>query len=678
MSRNRTLARWALGLLALLVSSAQLAAQTAPESPAAAPTTPSAPFLPSSLPAAAFAKLPFIESPTLSPDGSRVAGFLAVEGKQRIAIYNLFDKNEKSVQIGIPDGTQTSFVRWVNDDNIIVGLRALLPVPDITQRIYISRAIGVNRITSKVTKLMWDSGGQNAADIMWIPSDGRSEILLAAQYTIYSNFPEFWPTVYRVDVATGRKRAVLKGRENVYDWNADASGRIRTGMRYAQGSRKFTLLYRGEAGEDSFSGIDTADSRKEEEVLRPFLFLPGTNHALALHDDSAGRAAIFEVDLLTRADLRTVFAAPEGAEVDGITVSADGKDLLGVSTSEANGKMHWLDPALAELQAQFDKAVGDKRAHIISLSRDRSRMLVRVTRPDNPGAIYFYDVADGTLRQIARLNETIGARTLSPVRMVKYKARDGLEIEAVLTLPKGAAARNLPVVMLPHGGPWGQDGLTYDYWAQFIASRGYAVMQPNFRGSTGYGTEFVRKGQGQMGLAMQDDITDGLRWAVAQGIADPARACIAGASYGGYAAMWGAAKDPDQYRCAISISGVANIRREVNDFGDYLMGGKYKDDWQRMTPDFAAVSPINAVARIKAPLLLVHGKRDVTVDHGQSASMNNKMREAGKEVEFLSLPEADHYFTRQVDREALLGAIETFLAKHNPAGAAAGATRPAK
>jgi dienelactone hydrolase len=503
---------------------------------------------------------------------------------------------------------------------------------------------------------------------MWVPSDGSSEVLMAAQYTIYSDFPEFWPTVYRVDVATGKKRVALRGREGVMDWSADASGEVRTGMRYADGTRRFSLLYRGEEGEGSFRTIDKADSRKQELPLRPFLFLPGTDHALVLHDDDEGRSAIFEVDLLTREDIRTVFTAPAGAEVEGITVSADGKELLGVLTSEAENDVHWVNPELAALQAQFDKAVGDRKARIVSMSRDRSRMLVHVSRPDHPGTIYFFDVADGILRQVAQLNETIGNRRLSPVRMVKYKARDGLEIEAVLTLPLGAEPRNLPIVMLPHGGPWGQDGLTYDYWAQFIASRGYAVIQPNFRGSTGYGTEFMKKGQGQMGLAMQDDITDGLRWAVAQGIADPKRACIAGASYGGYAAMWGVAKDPEQYRCAISVSGVANLRREVNDFGDSLYGAKYKDDWQRMTPDFAAVSPINAVARIKAPLLLVHGKKDVTVDHGQSSSMHGRMRDAGKDVEFVSLPEADHYFTRQADREVLLGSIEAFLAKHNPAG----------
>jgi dipeptidyl aminopeptidase/acylaminoacyl peptidase len=261
---------------------------------------------------------------------------------------------------------------------------------------------------------------------------------------------------------------------------------------------------------------------------------------------------------------------------------------------------------------------------------------------------------------------------------VQYKARDGLEIEAVLTLPPGREARNLPIVIMPHGGPWAHDTLDYDYWAQFVASRGYAVLQPNFRGSTGYGTEFLRKGQGQMGLAMQDDVTDGLAWAVKEGLADPKRACIVGASYGGYAAMWGVAKDPDLYRCADSVAGVANLRRDVNDFGSALLAKKFRDDWQRMTPDFAAVSPINAVERIKVPLLLIHGKKDIRVDAVQSTSMASKMRGAGKPVELVILPEADHSFTREADRLTLLTSIEAFLLKHNPPDPAAPAAVAAR
>jgi dipeptidyl aminopeptidase/acylaminoacyl peptidase len=176
------------------------------------------------------------------------------------------------------------------------------------------------------------------------------------------------------------------------------------------------------------------------------------------------------------------------------------------------------------------------------------------------------------------------------VKLITYKARDGLPIEAVVTTPKGREARKLPVIVMPHGGPWAHDTLDYDYWAQFLASKGYLVIQPNFRGSTGYGQEFERRGEGQLGLAMQDDVNDALAWAVSEGLADGKRACIVGASYGGYAAMWGAARDPDLWRCSISIAGVASLRREVNDMGDSSMHANSNSDaWGRMTP----ISPLS-------------------------------------------------------------------------------------
>ncbi|MGE3693486.1 MAG: prolyl oligopeptidase family serine peptidase [Novosphingobium sp.] len=630
-----------------------LAQGAAPPAPAVS-SAPAAPFDPAKLTAADFAQLPFIEGPKLSPDGNRFAGFFGQGGTQVIGMFSLFDKAEKQVFIGIPDGTEADYVAWVNDDNVIVKLRSLLPVEG-SGRWYISRLIGINRLTGKITKIMWDSGGQNAASVIRMPADDSSKILVAAQYTIYSNYPElFWPSVYEVDVTNGKKKRVLQGRENVLSWDADAQGTIRTGFKIAQSGRNWSLLYRGEGSGGNFRTIDKADTRKREGLLSPIVFLPGTDRALAMSEDDKGEASIYEVDLLTREQVRKVYTAPDGSEVAGYHVSADGLTLLGAYTSEAGGGIHWFDTALAELQAQFNKAVDTRSARIVSFSRDRNRMLVVVNRADTPGSLYFYDVGDGTMRKIADMNTALGARLLSPVTAVRYRAHDGLEIEAMLTLPKGLEARKLPIVILPHGGPWAQDTLSYDYWAQFIASRGYAVLQPNFRGSTGYGEDFTRKGEGELGLAMQDDLSDGLRWAVSQGIADPARACIVGASYGGYAAMWGIAKDPDQYKCAIAISGVSSLRREVNDMGDSLTGGLSKDAWQRMTPDFAAVSPINAIDRIKTPLLLIHGKKDVTVDHGQSASMNSRMQSAGKQVEMLSLPLADHHFTRQEDRQVLI------------------------
>ena len=654
------------GLRTVLFGLAAMAGLAAPAAAQEAAAPPPA-TAPAALTAESFARLPFVEQAKLSPDGNSVAGLYGIAGQQVIGIASLFDKTSTPFNIGIPDGTEASWIRWVNNDNVLVGLYALLPIGSGGERWVVSRMIGINLKTRKISRLMWDKAGQDAADLIWVANDGSPTVLAAAQSSIYLG-EDFWPAVYRVDVEKNRSFQVQKGKGGVYTWNADGAGTVRSGVGYDDSSRKFRLYYRGEAGSgESLRIVDIADTRKEEGILDPFLFLPGTNHALALHDNEQGRTAIYEVDMLSQEDVRTYYEAPGEGEVEGVVVSADGQTLLGAWISRNEQEIHWFDEVLANVQDSVSKSVAQRRARIMSMSQDRTKLLIVIDRPDTPGALYYFDITGGAMQRIAIMNDALGAKPLSPVKMIQYKARDGTEIEAVLTLPRGREAKNLPIVMLPHGGPWAQDTDDYDYWAQFIASRGYAVLQPNFRGSTGYGTAFMKKGEGQMGLAMQDDVSDGLAWAVAQGIADPKRVCIVGASYGGYAAMWGIAKDPDLYRCAISIAGVSNLRREVNDFGDSLMGNKYKDDWAKMTPDFAAVSPANAVARIKAPLLLIHGKKDITVDFNQSSNMFGKMRAAGKTVELVPLPEADHHFTREADRKVLLTSIGDFLAKYNPA-----------
>ena len=617
------------------------------------------------IPLASFAQPPFISEPRLSPDGTAIAGIVSVRGEQGILIRNVFG-NEKPLLVGLGGTLHASSVSWVNNDNLLVHLSKLQQVD--AQRWTVSRLASLNRKTGKFTKILSNSGGQSAADVVWIPSDGSSEVLIAAQNSIYVG-EEFWPAVWRVDVTSGKARKVVKGRNNVMDWFADGAGQVRAGVSYEDKSRKFGLLYRPR-GDGLFKTIETASARRGESLIRPFLFLPEAGRALAIHDNDAGRAAIYEIDLATLGDVRTVYSAPAGSEVSIIRLSRDGMAMLGADYTGASAGTIWFDPALATLQAALDKAVPGQLARVVSLSADHARMLVTLDRPDTPGSLSFLDINDGALRRIAWFNDKLTAKPLSPVKLIRYKARDGLEIEAVLTLPRGRDARDLPVILMPHGGPWAHDTLDYDYWAQFIASRGYAVIQPNFRGSTGYGTEFTRKGEGQLGLAMQDDVSDALAWAVKAGIADPRRACIVGASYGGYAAMWGVAKDPDLYRCAIAIAGVSNLRNAQKGSDENLMAGKFRDDWKRMTPDFAAVSPVNAVDRIKAPLLLIHGRKDITVDFSESQDMYDKMRSAGKAVELVPIDDGDHYFGSLSQRTVLLSAIERFLLQHNPPAAA--------
>ena len=638
---------------ALLIAAAPMYAQTAPVTTAAKPVE--------KLPTSAFAKLPFIERAVLSPDGTHMAGLIAVGGEQRLVIMPVIGDRSSASTTQLPDLTEVGSVRWVNDDHVIVQLYALLPVEG--DNWYVTRYTAVHRQTGRITNLLWNFAGQGA-NLLWVPHDGSSDVLIAAQNSIYSNFEEFWPTVYRVNVATGKWRQVEKGRTNVYVWGADRLGRVRYAVSYRDTSTRSNLLYRGEAG-GLMRIAERATLRDDETLTYPLEFINGTDHALVLTENDAGQTVLAEINMVSGEQQRVVFAPSKG-DAEGIWTTRDGSRVLGVFTSNPDQPVHWLDPTLAAHQASLGASAPAAKVSIISMSADQTKMLVRIGTPDNPGLLFYFDSVAGNLSRLAAMNDVVGSKRLSRSKLITYKARDGLEIEAVLTLPRGRTAKALPFIVMPHGGPWAQDTLSYDYWAQFLAERGYGVIQPNFRGSTGYGQAFIDKAHGQIGLAMQDDLTDALGWAVGEKIADPGRVCIVGASYGGYAAMWGLAKDPGLYRCAISIAGVSNMRKEASDFGGSSRENLYRSQWAKMSHDFAAVSPINAIDRITAPLLLIHGKKDVTVDHDQSNKMHAAMRRAGKPSEFLSLPLADHYFTREADRLALLEAMGEFLARHNP------------
>lgn len=656
----QTFATIPLTLSILLCAPAQAAdAPTATNAPAAPP-----PIVRSAakIPTEAFSQPNFVRLVDLSPDGKHLAGLVSHDGAIKIMIMPIYaDPNDKSVLLTVPDKIEINNISWVNNDNIVVGVHALIDVTGARQW-QVSRVFAVNRATGNIKKLQWDLGGQSA-QVIWSAHNGKPEVLISEQNTIYTNRDGFWPSVYRVNIENDHATKEVDGQTGIINWVADSTGLVRAGVNFDDDSLTAHLLYRN-SSHALFRTIDRANIKNRQHLIYPFLFLPNSEHALVLESDELGQQTISDYDMSTVNKTGSIFTSDIHSDLRPIFSNGE-SSLLGVHQSL--GRLKWLDPKFAEIQAQLDKAVPNARVHIASWSDDRNKLLVQISDADMPGSLYFYDTNEGTLHRISLMNAAIGNQHLAETKMMTYKARDGLEIEAKVTMPTGRAPKNLPLIMLPHGGPWGHDDMNYDFLPQFLANRGYMVIQPNFRGSDGYGQGFERKGEGQMGLAMQDDISDGLKWAVDKGLADSKRTCIFGRDYGGYAAMWGLVKDPDQYRCAISMAGVSSLKREVYGFGEIVNQNKYRLDWKRMTPDFDAVSPINFVAKIKAPLLLIHGKKDIRVDYKNSEKMYDAMKAAGKAVELVPLPLADHSAERQADRLTLLSSIEAFLKKYNPA-----------
>jgi dienelactone hydrolase len=613
-----------------------------------------------------FAALPLMDQPMLSPDGLHIASRVAIGGEQRLVIADVHEGPDRIHMLGLGDN-DLNWWKWVNDDWLIAGVGNESNIRGMPW--YISRVVSVKRDGSKINLLAKNVAAQNADDVIWMARDGTPRILLSYQTSIYSNDAGFWPKVDEIDVTNGRMHSVIAPREFVRSWYADATGTVRMGIGYNDSSRTAKLLYRPDA-RSSFRTVDRADRRRDESLVVPLLFTADPARAVA-SDDHEGTDALYELNLDTLELGVKIFAAP-GFDIGGIEEDAAGTALAGVHYTADAPSVHWLDANLAKIQADLDKAVGDRRARIISTSRDGQRMIVHVGTPDQPGAYYYYDTAAGAMSLLSRVSDKFATKTrLSPVSTIHYKARDGLDIAAVLTLPAGKDPKNLPFILLPHGGPFARDAERWDWWVQFLAWRGYAVLQPNYRGSSGFGTAFAEKGEGQWGLAMQDDLNDAVDWAVKQGIADPGRVCMVGASYGGYAAMRAAQRDGARYRCAVSYAGVSDLGAMMRYDRRFLYHGTRKDWMKEQAPDFASVSPIGHAAQFTTPILLMHGKKDRRVQVSQSREMAEKLKAAGKvegkDYIYVEQPLADHHFSREADRLDFLERLDAFLKAHNPA-----------
>jgi dipeptidyl aminopeptidase/acylaminoacyl peptidase len=333
----------------------------------------------------------------------------------------------------------------------------------------------------------------------------------------------------------------------------------------------------------------------------------------------------------------------------------------------------FYDPTDQALWRGVTTAYAGARVRFEGFSDDHMRILVFVDSPTEGPAWALVDRKTHSGDWMGVQYESLKPEDIAPVRAIAFKAKDGLALTGYLTLPSGKSAKGLPLVVFPHGGPAARDEIGFDWWAQAMASRGYAVLQVNYRGSEGLGWDLESAGFGEWGRKMQTDLSDGVRYLAAQGTIDPARVCIVGASYGGYAALAGATLDAGVYRCAASVAGPSDLRRFVDtwkrDEGDQGVGSeRYWLRYMGPRDGLAAISPARQVDKATVPILLVHGKDDTVVPYEQSQIMADALMRAGKSVDFVTLKSEDHWLSRGETRLLMLEAVVAFLEKHNPPG----------
>jgi dipeptidyl aminopeptidase/acylaminoacyl peptidase len=610
------------------------------------------------VPVEAYGKLPTIESPRLSPDGETVAFLSSIKGRRCLVVHRL-DVEESGRGI-CPGSYEVRSFAWKNADRLIVEV--------YTQR----QALGSElRTESRLVAI--DVNGRNAVPLVEPEAEravdfGQDRIIdmlpedpghiLVVSYRDGSDSPD----VVKVAVETGRRRTVVTGQDRITNWKTDSAGQVRLGTAVDDGMVK--VYYRDDADGPFrlIRQVQAADASK-------FTVLaigrePGTLYVAST--ERTGRRAVYRYDVATDRLLEPYASNPE-ADIDTLVVDRGVPLGYGYTTDEPT--MVYTDPSFRADADQVAIALPQYRTTVVDSASDGHRLLVLAAGGNRPGSYFTLTRTKNTatIAQLGAIRPDIPDSALAPVTPIVYRARDGLTIHGYVTLPAGRSMndkRPIPFVVLPHGGPSTRDILGFDYLAQMIASRGYGVLQPNYRGSRGYGGDFEKAGFAQWGLKMQDDVTDGTAWLIDRKLADPKRICIVGWSYGGYAALMGAIKTPDLYRCAASMAGVTDLRRRL----DRANQSRFADlNLPRFDSDPAIIdanSPVLHADKIRIPIFLAHGRRDFTVSIEDSEAMEDALRRAGKPVRTLYFDSDDHYLFREDDRIAFLKALEGFLAEN--------------
>lgn len=610
--------------------------------------------------AADFGALPFMIRPKLSPDARHIVTEAYYKGSKVLTILQLGAKTTATHSFNIPKKSDLLWYRWAGNDRLLVSLG----ISDILwgEEVYMTRLLMYDLKTGKAQFLGKKGEGMDGDTVIYTDPEGHW-LLLNVQRTVFD-----YPSIWRIDLDTFEQKKVVSEYPHVWSWFADSTGTVRAGIG-ADGKRRW--LYYRKSANDKFEKVLKRTLKEEDRgKIERFVPVNGSDSGYAVSNERTGRYGLYRYDFSSDSLGEAVFEHPQ-VDIEDFSESFDG-EITAVYYTDDRARVEWLVPRMKELQEIIDKALPGRINRVASMSRDRKKMLVWTGSASDPGVYYYFDSDSGVMNLLVRPYDKMSGKSLSNVESTSYAARDGLSIPAYVTLPNGTEPKQLPLIIMPHGGPFLRDEWGYDTWAQFLANRGYIVLQPNFRGSTGYGRDFVEKGEGEWGRKMQDDLDDGVKWLVEQGKVDPKRVCIMGASYGGYAALWAAARNPEIYRCAISLAGISDLKEQLRYNRRSFVASRYFAAWREKVQgekdfDLKTVSPLYAIDRINMPLLIAHGTDDETVPIAQSKKLHEALAKANKPHSYIVYEGEGHGFNKPENATAFLESIDEFLRVNNPA-----------
>lgn len=467
---------------------------------------------------------------------------------------------------------------------------------------------------------------------------------------------------FRLNVVSGEMTQLAENPGNITGWMTDHDGKLRLATTYDGVNQ--TILYR-DTEKDQFKPILTTSFK---ETMSPQLFTFDNKMLYALSNLGRDKSALVTFDPATGKEKEVLFETHE-ADIEGIDFSRKDKKLLSVSWTTDLEKEHFFDQDAEAMKKKLEEKLPGYQVSIGSTNKDENKFMIRTYSDKSRGAYYMFDKTSGELKKLADLTPWLNEKELCDMKPITYKSRDGLTIQGYLTLPKGYDPKNLPVVINPHGGPWARDYWGFNPEVQFLANNGYAVLQMNYRGSTGFGKSFWESSFKQWGRTMQDDISDGVKWLADQGIADPKRVAIYGGSYGGYATLAGLTLTPELYAAGVDYVGVSNMFTFMKTIPPYWkpmldmfyeMVGNPKTDSLKL----AEVSPVYHVDKIVAPLFVAQGANDPRVNKAESDQIVDALKKRGIAVEYMVKDNEGHGFHNEENRFDFYRSMLAFLDKH--------------
>jgi dipeptidyl aminopeptidase/acylaminoacyl peptidase len=492
----------------------------------------------------------------------------------------------------------------------------------------------------------------------WLPGD-RERVLIN-----WWTSSEEGASALIARVRDGFPKTVVPATPGVNVWYADAAGRVRAGSgRSEDGINPIVVARPGDRG--PFADLTDAGAAQLSDIeFAGFAADQKTIYLLAV--GATGRKELVSYDLVQQRRGAVLYANQE-YDLGALVHAPNADTLWAVEVDGERPELHFFDDAAKREQAAIDSALPGATNRVVSYDRDARSAIVLSSGDTTPPDYYRYDRERKRMDFLFTANPELDRSRLAPMKPVRYTAHDGVPISAYLTVPEGAAAKNLPVIVIVHDGPSARASWGWDPVVQFLASRGFAVFQPNYRGSTGYGREHERQGYGQWGLAMQDDLADGVRWLVAQGIANPTRVGIYGVGYGGYAALLAAAKTPDLFRAAASFGAVTDLVDLLENPAHYRTSDLNQPVEGKLPGDrgaLAAVSPARLGAQIRVPVLVAHGLADPVVNAEQSRAIVDAIEGAGGKVESVFYRRELHELVGEADRVDFHEKLAAFFARH--------------